>query len=74
MDTSGISNTNYNRNLWLANGKIDSIVASMTLEEKVGQVFISFIYGEELTPLAIDTIKQSKLGNIIYYSWANGLS
>lgn len=57
----------------LQQGNFDAIVNSMTLDEKVGQLFLSFFYGEELTPLTREMILESKLGNIIYYNWANGL-
>lgn len=63
-----------NRILWLENAEIDRIVDSMTLEEKVGQVFISFFYGATLDALSIQTIQKSKLGNFIYYAWANELT
>ena len=59
---------------WLLENKLDEIVHSMSLEEKVGQVFTSFIYGNELTEFAAKTINESKLGNIIYYTWANELN
>ena len=53
---------------------IDTIIQDMTLEEKVGQLFFGFVYGEDLTDEAKDIIATSKIGNIIYYSWANGLT
>ena len=58
----------------LTNEEIDHLVDSMSLEEKIGQVFISFFYGATLEPLSSQTILQSKLGNIIYYAWANELN
>ena len=62
-----------NRTTLLQSGAIDSVVESMTLEEKVGQLFFSFFYGEELDAQAEETIKETHLGNVMYYSWANGL-
>lgn len=44
-----------------------------SLEEKVGQLFFGFIYGEELSPQIEEFLKETSIGNIIYYRWANGL-
>lgn len=61
------------RKTMLMSEEIDSLMRSMSLEEKVGQLFFSFFYGEELDGVARETIKATHLGNIMYYSWANGL-
>ena len=53
--------------------EVDEVLQSMTLEEKVGQLFFSFFYGEELDSATREMIQETKLGNIMYYSWANGL-
>lgn len=61
------------RKAMLIAGDIDPLMRSMTLEEKVGQLFFSFFYGEDLDEKSIETITNTHLGNIMYYSWANGL-
>ncbi len=48
-------------------------MAEMTLEEKVGQLFFGFVYAETLDDASIDFLKQSRLGNVVYYRWANGM-
>lgn len=53
---------------------VDFILSDMTIQEKIGQLFFAFVYGEELSDEAKDTIQASKVGNIIYYAWANGLT
>jgi len=51
----------------------DQVLTHMSLEDKVGQVFMGFIYGTELTAESRRFLEETHLGNIIYYGWANGL-
>lgn len=41
----------------------------MTLEEKVGQIFISIVYEENFK----EFLEETKLGNVIYFQWSNNL-
>ncbi len=45
----------------------------MTLEEKVGQLFLTYFDGECVNEHATRLIRETKIGGIIYYNWANGL-
>lgn len=45
----------------------------MTLEEKVGQLFMVCFKGEEINDDARTLVQDLKVGGIIYYNWANGL-
>lgn len=49
-------------------------IHDMTLEEKVGQILMIHIHGEEATDNAKAAILELKVGGIIYYKWANGLT
>lgn len=46
----------------------------MSLEEKVGQVFMTYFEGTEVNEAAYKLIAEAKIGGIIYYNWANDLS
>lgn len=46
---------------------------SLTLEEKIGQLFIVHFHGEEANEEARQIIQEMKVGGFIYYNWANGL-
>ncbi len=48
--------------------------AEMSLEDKVGQLIFGFVYGEELNDDARCFLESSRLGNVVYYRWANGLT
>ncbi len=50
-----------------------TLVAELSIEDKVGQLFFGFINTEALDEEDIEFLKRSHLGNIIYYRWANGL-
>lgn len=46
----------------------------LCLEEKVGQLFMTFFHGEEVNADARRLVEELKVGGIIYYEWSNGLS
>lgn len=48
-------------------------VDALTVEEKVGQLFMVYFDGERVNEHAETLIKQAKIGGIIYFGWANGL-
>lgn len=48
-------------------------VSSMTLEEKVGQLFMVFFWGENLNDATKNLMRDQKIGNVFYLAWANGL-
>jgi len=50
-------------------GEIDQ----MTLEEKIGQLFITYFNGDYANEHAERLIKETKIGGIIYYNLTNGL-
>ena len=49
-------------------------IEKMSVEEKVGQLFMAYFYGEEVNEHAERLIQEVKIGGIIYYAWANGLT
>lgn len=49
-------------------------LAQMTIEEKVGQLFMAYFNGESVNEHAGRLICEAKIGGIIYYSWSNGLA
>ncbi|NGX43536.1 MAG: Beta-hexosaminidase [Chlamydiae bacterium] len=48
-------------------------IDQMTLEEKVGQLFMAYFDGESANEHAERLIRETKIGGIIYYNWSNGL-
>ena len=48
-------------------------IDQMTLEEKVGQLFMAYFDGEGANECAERLIRETKIGGIIYYAWSNGL-
>jgi beta-N-acetylhexosaminidase len=50
------------------------LLYEMSLEEKVGQVLMAHFYGEEMNEEAKRLVQDVKVGGIIYYNWANGLT
>ncbi len=46
----------------------------MSLEEKVGQVLMVHVLGDETSEEAKRLVQGVKVGGIIYYNWANGLT
>lgn len=46
----------------------------MSLEEKVGQIFVVHFNGEEVNDDAKALIQELHVGGFIYYNWANGLT
>jgi beta-N-acetylhexosaminidase len=69
---------------------IDQMVAAMTLQQKVGQLFATYVYGSDATTASaadmaqnrslygVDTpaqvVQKYHLGGVIYFSWSNNLS
>ncbi len=49
-------------------------IANMTLSEKVGQLMMVNFHGETANATALKLIQDLKIGGIIYYNWANGLT
>lgn len=49
-------------------------VANMSLEEKVGQLFLVHFVGDEVNSDSERLISEAHVGGIIYFRWANGLS
>lgn len=49
-------------------------VEKMSLEEKVGQLLVAHFHGEIANEEARTLIQEIKVGGIIYYNWANGLT
>lgn len=49
-------------------------VANMSLEEKVGQLFLVHFVGDEGNAVSERLISEAHVGGIIYFRWANGLS
>jgi len=49
-------------------------LAKMSLEEKVGQLFMVYFDGERTNEDSIRLLKEAKIGGIILYNWANHLN
>lgn len=49
-------------------------LSELSLEEKVGQVFMTYFEGQEVNEAAQKTIGEAGFGGIIYYNWANDLT
>lgn len=45
----------------------------MSLQEKVGQLFMSYFWGEEANKEIEELIRDYHVGGVIYYNWSNGL-
>lgn len=54
--------------------RIDTIVKEMPLEDKIGQLFFTIIYGEELNDMGKAYIKKTHVGNFLLFPWSNKLS
>jgi beta-N-acetylhexosaminidase len=50
------------------------VISEMNLEEKVGQILMAHVHGEEANEDAKTLIQVAQVGGIIYYNWANGLT
>lgn len=72
LSTGG--NAACDRGALLQKGAFDDLLQDMTLEEKVGQLFFSFFYGDHLSPEILEMLDSGHLGNIMYYGWANTLT
>ncbi len=51
-----------------------AIKDAMTLEQKVGQLIMAFFYGDTICNAVEDHLKETMIGNIIFFPWANNLS
>ncbi|MDP1835082.1 MAG: beta-N-acetylhexosaminidase [Chlamydiales bacterium] len=51
-----------------------TLQAELSLEEKVGQLFFGFVYGESLDESSKAFLQRTCLGNVVYYRWANALT
>ncbi|MCH9628066.1 MAG: Beta-hexosaminidase [Chlamydiales bacterium] len=49
-------------------------LSQMTVEEKVGQMFMAYFDGHEANESAQRLLSETKIGGIILYNWANGLT
>ncbi len=54
--------------------EIERVIASLSLEQKAGQLFISFFHGSYLDEETKQFIANTHLGNFLYFSWANELA
>lgn len=50
------------------------LVEQMSIEEKVGQLLMVYFHGEKVNEEARRLVQETKVGGIIYYNWANGLT
>lgn len=66
-----ISENRLNQN-WTEK-ELDDFIHSMTLQDKIGQVFISLIYGDALDEKAQKFIDKTHVGNFLYFAWSNKL-
>lgn len=49
------------------------LYGELSLETKVGQVFIGIILGDHMDESAEAFLEKTKLGNLLFFEWANGL-
>lgn len=49
-------------------------LSKLSTEEKVGQLLIAHFHGKTANKESCTLIQQAKIGGIIYYNWANGLT
>jgi beta-N-acetylhexosaminidase len=52
----------------------DNIGQKMSLDEKIGQLFLSIIYWEDLNKASREFIDRTHLGNFILFTWSNHLN
>ena len=64
----------------------DQTLRRMTLEQKVGQLFVAVVYGDRAdvsdernranygAPTAADVVARYHLGGVVYFTWSSGLS
>ena len=50
-----------------AKDQIDEKIKNMSLDEKIGQIFVGFFYGEDLDDRVKNLIEKTKLGNFILF-------
>src|SRR5206468_2504882 len=71
------------------NGRLDRLVRAMTLEEKVGQLFVTFVYGESAETTdpvdvaanraaygvddAAQLIRRYHVGGVAYFAWSHNV-
>ena len=53
---------------------VADLLRVMSVEEKVGQLFMVHFHGETANKDAEALVQRAKVGGVIYYNWANGLS
>lgn len=53
---------------------VAELLKVMSVEEKVGQLFMVHFHGETTNKDAEALVQGAKVGGVIYYNWANGLS
>ena len=49
-------------------------ISELSLEEKVGQIMMVTFFGEVANENARKVVQELKVGGVIYYNWANGLT
>src|SRR5690349_4525787 len=52
-----------------AQDDINSILANMTLEQKVGQMFLASLYGEQLTEVGRAFLQQYQPGGVVVFEY-----
>lgn len=58
---------------YLSQDHIETVIKGMSLEEKIGQLFVTFVCGDVLSSGEREWIKSSKVGNVIYLGYTKGL-
>lgn len=53
---------------------VHDMLMEMSIEEKVGQLFMVHFHGEFANAEAKSLVQGAKVGGIIYYNWSNGLT
>lgn len=53
---------------------IEKKISLMSLDDKIGQLFFTIIYGENLQDQSKEYIRKTHVGNFLYFKWANKLS
>lgn len=64
-------NVYTNEQMNFSKKNIDSFIENMSLEEKIGQIFITPIFGNELSKEEKTLIQKTKIGNFIFYNWTS---
>lgn len=61
----------YDRFFFLTDSEKDLFINKLSLEDRVGQLFISVIYGDKLTGESKVFIDRTHIGNFILFPWAD---